>query len=145
MNNNPYEIPESEMEPENSGKRSVFWKIYFVIITLLTILGSSMFYSMPGFGWAEIVSMVVSAIFTVGLFGFVFNKKIVAHNFWLITLVISLVWSILYYFVAGVDLKMGLDQQSFLIEQLMGWSISAPAYVGLYLYSRPTHPVWSDA
>jgi hypothetical protein len=142
MENNPYETPKSEVDTPVFGKRSIFWKIYFVIITLLTVAGYSMMFALPGFGWAEIFSMVVSVIFTVGFFGYVFNKKIISNNFWLITLIISIIWSVLYYFVSGVDLSMGLDQQSLIIEQLIGWIISLPAYIGLFLYSRPKHPVW---
>ncbi len=77
-------------------KRSIGWKIYFVILTLLAIFGFVGIFSKPNVGYPEYVNLLTYLIGTVGLAGFVFNRKIWKPVFWRYFVFLDLVISISY-------------------------------------------------
>ncbi|MCZ6854379.1 MAG: hypothetical protein O7G86_10715 [Gammaproteobacteria bacterium] len=125
-------------------ERSVMWKIYFVIIILITLVGFATQYSMLNAGIAEIVSALLAVPAMVGLFGYAFSKKILNGKIWLVVLVVYLVWSGLYPFVTNLDLTAGgmLTDTMFWISQAVGWVIAFPSFLALYLYGRSSYPLW---
>ncbi|MCZ6640767.1 MAG: hypothetical protein O7F71_04280 [Gammaproteobacteria bacterium] len=125
-------------------ERSVMWKIYFVIIILITLVGFATQYSMLNAGIAEIVSALLVVPAMVGLFGYAFSKKILNGKIWLVVLVVYLVWSGLYPFVTNLDLTAGgmLTDTMFWISQAVGWVIAFPSFLALYLYGRSSYPLW---
>lgn len=63
------------MNDKNIMQRSIWWKIYFVLLTGLYILGIT---SSLISGEAEIIDFIeipISIAFTIGLYGYVFSKK----------------------------------------------------------------------
>ena len=129
-------------------ERSIMWKIYFVIITLLTLGGFGVQYFMPdpNAGIAEIANAILFVLATVGLFGYAFSKKILNGTIWLIVLAVYLPWAGLYPFVTNIDLTAGgvLTDTMFWISQAVGWVIAFPTFLALYLYGRSAYPLWEN-
>lgn len=125
-------------------ERSVMWKIYFVIVTLLGVVGSGSSYFTVNAGMAEIVSAILFIPASVGLFGYAFSKKILNGKIWLMVLVVYLPWVGLYPFVTNIDLTAGgmLTDTMFWVSQAVGWVIAFPGYLALYLYGRSSYPLW---
>jgi hypothetical protein len=142
---NPYQTPASNVGPEVKFKRSIWWKIYFFFITILSAFGIVSFLVAPGAGITEYISLVLWLIATIGLFGFVFLKPIYNPKFWLQVLIVYVVFSFAYYFITDVDLRMGMNDTEFYISIVIGWLLSLPAYYGLYAFSKPTNPTWKQA
>jgi hypothetical protein len=145
MTESPYAPPASDVYMEPEFKRSVLWKIYFYISVVLSIFGYAVIFFTPGAGVIEVVSLVVSLASTLGIFGFIFCKKIFSPSVWLAVLLLSFGYSVAYYFLTHIDLSAGLDPMGNLISQAIGWGFAIPGYIALYLYSKPTNPIWCDS
>ena len=145
MTASPYAPPASDVYIEPEFKRSVFWKIYFYVSVVLAIIGYVMIFLSPGAGIIEAISLVVSLASTLGIFGYVFCKKIFSPAVWLPVLLLSFGFSVAYYFLTHIDFSAGMDPITNLISQAFGWGFAAPGYIALYLYSKPTNPIWSNA
>lgn len=128
---------------QSKPQRSIWWKIYFFIISFLILLGLNSFLLDPQAGIAEYLSTAIWLLGTIGLFGYVFSKPIFYPKFWFHTLVACIAYSAIYYFITDVNLRMGADDFSFYIGQVIGWVIYFPAFYGLYAYSKPEGPLWN--
>ena len=62
-------------------ERSIFWKIYFFFIVCVTVLGTVFLFSEENFGVFEIILIPIVIISMIGLFGYVFSKKIYKRSF----------------------------------------------------------------
>lgn len=145
MGNNPYQTPESDVGVESNFQRSIWWKIYFFFITILSAFGMVSFLIDPSAGVAEYINLVLWLIATTGLFGFVFLKPIYKPKFWLQVLIAYIVFNFAYYFITDVDFRMGMSDTEFYISVAVGWLLSLPAFYGLYAFSKSTDPVWKHA
>lgn len=145
MKNNPYETPESDLQAEVKFKRSIWWKIYFVIITILSFVGMFSYLSSENSGIAEYLQLVLLIVATVGMFGFVFMKKILFPKFWMNFFFVHILFGILYLFVTNVDLKQGLSNNEYYISMAIGFIFSIPAYYALFSYGRPQNRIWLNA
>ncbi len=123
-------------------KRSIMWKIYFVIIALLNLVGLASLYFVPNADIAELVSGILAVAALVGLYGYVFSKKILNNTIWLGVLIAYMAWTGLYYFVTNVNLTANLTDTQFWISQGVNLVFAVPIFLGLFLYSRPTYPLW---
>ena len=142
MNNNPYQSPESNLGTQEVLKYSLIWKIYFFFITLISILGVVSIYFDPNFGIFEIFSIITVVPATIGLFGYVFRKKILNPKFWNIFFFSYLSWSILYIFVSKADQQAGMSNNEYIITIIIGTTISIPAYLALFYYGRASCNIW---
>ena len=145
MENNPNKATESNLDVENKFKRSIWWKIYFFVITILTAIGMVSFLQDPQSGISEYIMLALSVATTIGFFGFVFLKKIYKPMLWLPILVTSMTFSIIYYFITDLDLRMGMSDTIYYISNVFSWMLFLPAYYGLYAYSKPDDPAWNCA
>lgn len=145
MENNPYQAPESDLGNKGEFKRSIWWKIYFFFITILSALGMVSLFAVPGAGITEYINLAIWLIATAGLFGFVFVKPIHKPEFWLQILIVSLVFSVAYYFITDINLRAGMSETEFYISSAIGWLFSLPSYYALYAYSKSSNPAWKNA
>lgn len=145
MENKPHQTPESDIEHRGDIKRSVWWKIYFFIITILTAIGMASFFANPEVGIAEYIYLPLWVIGTAGFFGFVFIKPIYKSEFWLKLFFSYVAYTIIYYFITNIDQRMGMDDMEFYIITAISYVISIPAYYALYAYSKPNYPAWKNA
>ena len=145
MTTSPYTPPDSDVYVEPEFKRALPWKIYFFLYLAMSLLGYGMIFLAPGAGFAEVISLVIGLFSFAGLFGYVFCKQILSPRPWLVVLVLSLTYSVAYYFITDIDLAAGMTQTANLISQAFGWAFSLPGFIALYLYSRPSDPIWQTA
>ena len=132
-------------------QRSIFWKINFFIITALTQFGVMEMVSYEGFGVAEIISILTSAIGIIGLYGYVFSKRIFKRSFWLYFLAIYIIFDIAYFFITDAvifpemeDLSPAENKFLTLFAIIVGSVISFPSYDGLLLYGLPSNKLWKS-
>lgn len=142
MKNSPDQVAESEIEHVGEFKRSIWWKIYFFIITILSAFGMVENFSDPNAGIAEYICLVMWMVGTVGFFGFVFIKPVYKTEFWMKLFFAYLAYTICYYFITEIDLRMGMRDSAFYVVTAIAWLISLPAYYALYAYSKPSYPAW---
>lgn len=142
MQDNPYHTPASDLQVEGPIKRSLLWKIYWVVITLLSLASLPFMLAADGAGWPEILTLVSFVIGTVGLFGYVFSKAIWNRTFWLAFAILSPLWGVLYFYVTQVDQSAGMSAQEALVVNAIGWVVSIPYYLGLLLYGLPGNRLW---
>ncbi|MCJ8270044.1 MAG: hypothetical protein MJK04_11665 [Psychrosphaera sp.] len=143
MENNPYQSPESDIElPTTQFKRSIWWKIYFYLITVLSILGLTLMMFEPGVGLAEYLSVISLLLTTTGLFAFVFFKPIASAKIWLYILIATFAYGFIDYGITNTDLKAGISDMEFYISQIIGFALELPTYFALYAISKVDHSVW---
>ncbi len=142
MTATPYIEPESELASQKAIKRSVFWKIYFVLLTLISCFGIFTLLVDPNANYSEYISLLLGIPATVGFFGYVFSKKILNLKFWQLFLVLYVLWSVLYYFLTDIDMVMDMELTVVIISQGIGWLIALPGYVALFLYCRKSYLLW---
>ena len=145
MENNPYQSPESDIEqPTTQFKRSIWWKIYFYFVTILSILGLTLMMFDPGVGLAAYLSVISFLLTTTGLFGFVFLKPIASAKIWLYILIATFAYTFIYYGITHTDLKVGMSNMKFYISQIVGFAFMLPNYYALYAISKADHPLWQQ-
>lgn len=142
MQHNPYQAPESDLGGVDVLKRAIWWKVYFFVMTFVSGLGALILTLDPNAGISEYVMLVTWLAGTTGFFGFVFLKPIYKPVFWLQVLIGYVVFSIAYYFVTDVDLRMGMTDTQFYVSNAINWIICLPFLYGLYDYARPGNPIW---
>ena len=142
MTNNPYQSPESNLDAQEVIKYSLIWKIYFVFITLLSVFGLTVLFFEPNFGIAEIFTIILIVPATIGLFGYIFRKKILTQSFWKTFFFVYIAWSVLYIFVSKIDQQAGMSDSEFIISMTISWAISIPAYLALFFYGRVSCSIW---
>jgi len=145
MTENIYKPPSSELNENPILKRSIWWKIYFFLITLISIFGLISHIVADGSGFPEYISLMSFVVATVGLFGFCFLIKILTPKFWMVYLFVYIAYGFIYLFITNVDVRMGMSDQEFYISWAIGLLISLPAYFGLFSYGRPGNLIWSKA
>jgi len=129
----------------NNFKRSIWWKIYFFILTFLSVIGTLSILPAPKAGIAEYISLLLLIIATTGLYGFVFVKPIYKQQFWFKLFITYVLYTITYNFITDVDLRMGMNDMEYYITTAIGFLISLPAYIGLYAYSKSNNIAWKNA
>jgi hypothetical protein len=65
-------------------ERSIIWKIYFILLVCLTALGAGFIFSEENFGIIEIIDFPMTLISTIGLYDYVFSKRIHKQSFCLV-------------------------------------------------------------
>lgn len=144
---NPYSSPESDLGSGSptTTKRSIWWKIYFFVISILSFLGMTTFLLSDGAGIIDYLELLLLIVATAGLFGFVFSKKVLFAKFWLPFLIIYFVTGLFYESLSGVDMRQGMSGSAYYISMAIGYLVSIPGYYGLFMYSKAeTHP-WQNA
>ena len=125
-------------------KRSICWKYYFYFLVALTALGFIEFLINEAAGIAEAIYYPLSIIAIIGLYGYIFNKKILHRSFWLYFLAIYLAATIAYFFVTDIDMSAGLTPEEYIYVNIFSWVISMPGYIGILLYGLPSNKLWNN-
>ena len=144
MTSNPYQSPTSDLGDQEVLRYSIIWKMYFFFITLLSIFGFTVLYFDPNFGLVEILSIILFIPATIGLFGYIFRKKILNPKLWNLFFLGYIAWSILYIFVSEIDQQAGMSEMEYIISMTIGWVLSIPGYLALFYYGRITCSIWSE-
>jgi len=135
-------------------KRSIFWKIYFWLIVCVSIWGLSFTLSHENSGLIEIIDIPMGLIATIGLFGYVFSKRIYKQSFWICFFWILLAYSLVSPFLSEIefsppdDPELSAAENKFINTFSMIFSfvliipLFLPSYIGLLLYALPSNKLW---
>jgi hypothetical protein len=141
------EYAENEMKIE----RSILWKMYFVLLVCLTVLAAGLTFSEENFGIIEIIDISMTLIATIGLFGYVFSKRIHKQSFWFSFFWVYLVFSLVSPFLSEIeffanDPEFSPTENTIINFLTLGVCIPfiLPAYIGLLLYGLPSYKLWKD-
>jgi hypothetical protein len=141
---NPYQAPKSDIDKGEINNRSVFWKIYFFIITILSFSGMTTFLLSSGAGIVDYAQLVLLIIATAGLYGFVFCKQVLRPGFWVPFLIFYLIAGIIYEPLSSVNMRQGMTDSMYYISVGIGFIISLPGYYALYRYGKKNEQPWAN-
>ncbi len=142
---NPYVAPKSDLDIGESFKRSIGWKIYFFIITILSFLGMISFLVADDAGIIDYIEFLLLIIATAGFYGFVFLKRILFPKFWIPFLIFYVIASVAYEPLSSVDMRQGMSDAMYSISTAIAYLFSLPAYYALYKYGKETEHPWKNA
>ena len=135
-------------------KRSIFWKIYFWLIVCVSIGGLSFTLSHENSGLIEIIDIPMVLIATIGLFGYVFSKRIYKQSFWICFFGVYLAYSLVSPFLSEIEFSPPDDPElsaaenkflntfSMILSFVLVIPLVLPAYIGLLLYALPSNKLW---
>ena len=145
---------EEHLENEIKIKRSIFWKIYFWLIICVSVWGLNYTLSHENSGLIEIIDIPMGLIATIGLFGYVFSKRIYKQSFWICFFWILLAYSLVSPFLSEIefsppdDPELSVAENKFINTFSMIFSfvliipLFLPSYIGLLLYALPSNKLW---
>ena len=132
-------------------ERSILWKMYFVLFVCLNVLGVGILFSEENFGIIEIIDLPMTLISIIGLYGYVFSKRIHKQSFWFSFFWVYLVFSFVYPFLSEIeflahDPELSDAENKFLNIFVIVTMIPLilPAYIGLLLYALPSNKLWKN-
>ena len=131
-----------EEHPENEirVKRSIFWKIYFCFIVFLTVMVVYNCLIDENLRLMEIIDTAMTLPATIGLFGYVFSKRIYKQWFWICFFG---VYSSYSFIVEVKHLLYALEVSQFqLFTVIFAITLTLPAYIALLLYALPSNKLW---
>ena len=132
-------------------ERSILWKMYFVLFVCLNVLGVGILFSEENFGIIEIIDLPMTIISIIGLYGYVFSKRIHKQSFWFSFFWVYLVFSFVYPFLSEIEFLADDPELSdaenkflniFVIVTMI--PLILPAYIGLLLYALPSNKLWKN-
>ena len=145
---------EEYSENEIRIKRSIFWKIYFVLLICLIVWGTNESLIDENSGLIEIIEIPMVLIATIGLFGYVFSKRIYKQSFWICFFWILLAYSLVSPFLSEIefsppdDPELSAAENKFINTFSMIFSfvliipLFLPWFIGLLLYALPSNKLW---
>ena len=138
-------------ENEIKIERSILWKMYFVLFVCLNVLGVGILFSEENFGIIEIIDLPMTLISIIGLYGYVFSKRIHKQSFWFSFFWVYLVFSFVNPFLSEIEFLADDPELSdaenkflniFVIVTMI--PLILPAYIGLLLYALPSNKLWKN-
>jgi len=145
---------DDHLENEIRIKRSIFWKIYFWLIVCVSIWGLNYTLSHENSGLIEIIDIPMTLIATIGLFGYIFSKRIYKQSFWICFFWILLAYSSVSPFLSEIefsppdDPELSAPENKFINNLSMIFSFALiiplclPWFIGLLLYALPSNKLW---
>ena len=142
------------MDKEIRIERSIFWKIYFVLLICLIVWGTNESLIDENSGLIEIIEIPMVLIATIGLFGYVFSKRIYKQSFWFTFFWVYLIFSLVSPFLSEIEFSTPDDPElsaaenkfintfSTILSFVLIIPLFLPAYIGLLLYALPSNKLW---
>ena len=134
-----------------SSQRSILWKMYFVLFVCLNVLGVGILFSEENFGIIEIIDLPMTLISIIGLYGYVFSKRIHKQSFWFSFFWVYLVFSFVSPFLSEIgfladDPELSDAENKFvnIFTIVTMIPLILPAYIGLLLYALPSNKLWKN-
>jgi len=120
----------------------MFWKIYFWILVVLL----AFYHPSVGFPriW-EVLNLVIDVIAIVGLYGFCWEKRILARLFWRGFLPICMIWTVLYqHFIPDIQKVYVAPYPGWfeLADRIFSLLMAILLFVALYLYAFKRSKLW---
>ena len=100
MTNNPYKSPNSELgTPDGKPQNSKWWKAFFWITFLFTLLGFIVIPFLDNLALYDYVDFALTVVVLVGLYGFSHYKQVGKVIYWRYIFYIALIQSIIFVLV----------------------------------------------
>ena len=132
-------------------KRSIFWKIYFCFMVYICVWATNENLKDENFGIIDFIDILMMLIWAIGLFGYVFSKRIYKQSFWIYFFGIYLAFCLVHPFLSEIefmpsDPELSATENKFIniFALVFGTLLSLPSYIGLLLYGLPSNKLWKD-
>ena len=144
---NPYETPQSELVDEvNTLRKKTGWKVFFWIFMPFACLS---FWSVISDSGASLIDqsgeIIIYTLIGIGIFGFAYNKQIIAVRFWQYFIPCAMLWDM--YTLIKQDWSIFSESEIavwiFIIFTLLCLGILLfLQYFALYQYAFRSHEIW---
>jgi hypothetical protein len=94
-------------------------------------------------GLVDYLLLLATIVATVGIFGFVYLKKIMFPKFWIVFLVFYIVFGCAYEFLTDLHLREGLSDKKYYLYMFIDYIISLPLFYALFSYGMGKNPIWT--
>ncbi len=144
---NPYKGPDSNVDVEvQTTVPKTAWKVFFWILLLLETLSLiSMFYDSEEELLINILELVIYSFILIGIYGFVYNKRILYRKLWAIFIPVGIIYDL--YTVTTIELTTVDTMMElyivFGIIIIIFLPMSFFQYMALYKYSFKSVNIWS--
>ncbi len=146
--NNPYEAPESNLEPVIQAPRNMlWWKIFFWVFLVIQLSAAiSMLTGYETLTWQDPIDIVIYGFVCAGIFGFVYQKKILVPFAWRILIAITLLWDSFYLGTEFYDLLVTEEDARviFAIILIVFSPLLFLQYLALYKYAFQSAYLWQE-
>ncbi|WP_144395273.1 hypothetical protein [Pleionea sediminis] len=137
----------SEQRVTNSvNLPSVGWRIYFIIMVILSIEGLEVFLSVQRLTISDWITAAFSTLLLVGLYGFTFSVPIVSRKLWQITFTVLSIAFVVQSLATIIYLFNNQGSPSYMRDFLTSgitFAVSLPAYLALFKYHLSNNPIWT--
>ncbi len=142
MDTNPYKQPEAPLPPHPTN--TIWWKLYFCLAAVLTILSLMGMPSLKTFTVFDYVDLILSAIAVVGLYGFAYYQRIGNVVFWRYFFYAALVESVFFSgILPAVGAKRFGQETTIDVYYLLEIALAVLMLVAIYRYAYKRPFIWS--
>lgn len=117
------------------------WKVYFVIITIIS--GASFLWlGIPRI--YEAIDILIRGVSLLGLFGYAWEYGFIGKGFWKIFFFVMIIWNIVYDYFIPLPEKVAesLQRQSPSSAATTGLIFFIPLIVAIFLYAYNRDDLW---
>ena len=106
--------------------------------------------------YEQVIDVPMTLIATIGLFGYVFSKRIYKQSFWICFFGVYLSYSLVSLFLSEIEFSTPDDPElsaaenkflntfSMILSFVLVIPLVLPAYIGLLLYALPSNKLWKN-
>ena len=149
MSNNPYRPPESNLDlPVKQLRESIWWKVYFVLSILMTLLAFLGVALVDGLTVSvfDYVDSGFSLVALIGVFGFAFSIPIGKPDIWSYFFYLFVVETLFYSLALPISGEARFGE----VAKFDGMYAFETAYLvpliwALYLYAFKRNKLWENA
>ena len=126
------------------------WKAYFFLALVLTVAALTLPFVIEGSpetAWWEWMYMPIYVVQIVGLFGFVFWRRLGIPPVWQVVFLVSVAYEAWSLFAMATDPELkGTDHAGFLVTNAAATLVlQLPMLIGLFLYGFRCKELWHGA
>ena len=142
---------------ENDKMRK-FWKIYFFLMIgimaiefVMRLYFSSWFMNELYLSICNQGELLIALISLVGMYGFIYKKKIISNIFWIVFFILVALYSIWDIYL-DVQLNSKLNNMyptepdilESIIDFFLNYILGLPLYIGLFIYGFRSKEIWKS-
>lgn len=126
------------MKLNKTIKINIIWKFIFYLLFFIFFISTIGLFLIPGIDVKEkVITITTFIINLLGIYGYVWKKKIFAISFWRIFFIIAIIENIYYGIVKFGDLP-----QMTIFDIIFASIVSIIAYIPIYLYAFRSKYIW---
>ena len=134
----PYAAPRSDSAPDpTSPSLRTGWKVYAVVVAVVQMVG--LFFAWPKIGVTEGLDYAVTAVGTIGLFGYAYRRPLMGRQIWMLWGVLFPVWDV----VMGAWVYPRKTGTGIQMEYFLAMLLFLPQYIALIRYGYSSRELWN--